>query len=132
MSTTDDKTRAALDVLASELAAIRRELDDLGPGDEQRRLIVRAQMESVEAKVRVLRWGQGEGYMRTVKSRCPICDGVIDSVPIKYGVKAMIACPGCATFLAVGVEHVPPNDCDISGNDPPKTEVMRWRQGERA
>jgi hypothetical protein len=41
---------------------------------------------------------------RTVKSRCPICDGVIDSVPIKYGVKAMMPCPHCATIVVLGVE----------------------------
>jgi hypothetical protein len=41
---------------------------------------------------------------RTVKSRCPICDGVIDSVPIKYGVKAMMACPHCATMVVLDVE----------------------------
>ena len=41
---------------------------------------------------------------RTAKSRCPICDGVIDSVPIKYGVKAMIACPHCATMVVLDVE----------------------------
>lgn len=41
---------------------------------------------------------------RTVKSRCPICDGVIESVPIKYGVKAMMACPYCATMVVLCVE----------------------------
>ena len=44
---------------------------------------------------------------RTVKSRCPICDGVIDSVPIKYGVKAMMACPHCATMVVLEVEDTP-------------------------
>ena len=44
---------------------------------------------------------------RTVKSRCPICDGVIDSVPIKYGVKAMMACPHCATMVVLDVEDAP-------------------------
>jgi len=42
---------------------------------------------------------------RTVKSRCPICDGVIDSVPIKYGVKAMMVCPHCATMVVLEVEN---------------------------
>jgi len=44
---------------------------------------------------------------RTVKSRCPICDGAIDSVPIKYGVKAMMACPHCATTVVLNVEDAP-------------------------
>jgi len=44
---------------------------------------------------------------RTVKSRCPICDGAIESVPIKYGVKAMMACPHCATMVVLDVEDAP-------------------------
>jgi len=53
---------------------------------------------------------------RTVKSRCPICDGVIDSAPIKYGVKAMMACPHCATMVVLDVEDVMPNNVlSVSG-----------------
>lgn len=44
---------------------------------------------------------------RTVKSRCSICNGVIDSVPIKYGAKAMTSCPHCATMVMLDVEDAP-------------------------
>lgn len=44
---------------------------------------------------------------RTVKSRCPICDGVIDSVPVKYGFRAMAGCPHCATMVVLKVEDTP-------------------------
>ena len=42
---------------------------------------------------------------RTVKSWCLICDRVIESMPIKYGVKALTVCQGCAAMVEVAVEE---------------------------
>ena len=40
----------------------------------------------------------------TVKSSCPVCGGVLESVLVKCGVKAMVVCIHCATLVVVDVE----------------------------
>ena len=51
---------------------------------------------------------------QTVKSRCPICDGVIESLPVKFGVLAMTPCPHCATLVELDVEDVSEqDDCGV-------------------
>jgi len=47
------------------------------------------------------------GTRQTVKSRCPVCGGVLPSMPTKYGVKAMTICKGCSNLLEVDVEIEP-------------------------
>ena len=47
---------------------------------------------------------------RTVKSRCPICDGVIDSLPVWEGFQAMLPCPHCATMVVVDTEDGCPDE----------------------
>jgi hypothetical protein len=43
---------------------------------------------------------------QTVKSCCPVCDGVLESRPIKFGLEAMIVCAGCCNIVTVKVEEV--------------------------
>jgi len=40
---------------------------------------------------------------QTVKSRCPKCDGILESRPVKYGAKTLMACPHCSTLLEVAI-----------------------------
>jgi len=42
---------------------------------------------------------------QTIKSQCPICRGVIESVPIKMGVKVMMACPHCHSHVILEIEE---------------------------
>ena len=42
---------------------------------------------------------------QTIKSQCPICRGVIESVPIKMGVKVMMACPHCHSHVILDIEE---------------------------
>lgn len=43
---------------------------------------------------------------QTIKSRCPVCEGVLESVKVIYGVKAMMACPHCATMVELDTEEI--------------------------
>jgi len=43
---------------------------------------------------------------QTVRSTCPACGGVLESVPIKHGVQAMMHC-ACGTLVTLAVELIP-------------------------
>ena len=65
---------------------------------------------------------------RTVKSRCPICDGVIDSAPIKHGARAMTSCPHCAAMIVLDVEDVTVTSETLAGN----VAKAEWHKGKGA
>jgi len=66
---------------------------------------------------------------RTVRSRCPVCDGVIESAPLKFGVRAMTFCPHCATLVEVDTEDVPNASGPVKPVVLARAEYMcRWCQ----
>jgi hypothetical protein len=53
-----------------------------------------------------------EKSWQTVRSRCLICDGVIEPKPVKWPCKAMTNCDHCGTTVVLETEEISTTVCN--------------------